>query len=62
MLSTDIEVLLLLQNALEGREFVTLSNKLCDIRDGARAHILAAEHDDAEVCCPLKGKNAVFSD
>ena len=37
------------QNALEGREFVTLSNKLCDIRDGARAHILSAEHEDAEV-------------
>ena len=38
-----------LQNVLEGGEFVTLSNKLCDIRDGARAHILAAERPEAEV-------------
>ena len=34
--------------ALEGKEFKTLSNKLCDIRDGARAHILAAEREDAD--------------
>lgn len=40
---------MLLQSVLEGGEFVTLSNKLCDIRDGARAHILAAERPEAEV-------------
>ncbi|KAK9812546.1 hypothetical protein WJX73_007871 [Symbiochloris irregularis] len=34
--------------ALEGNQFKTLSNKLCDIRDGARAHILAAEREDAD--------------
>ena len=34
--------------ALEGKEFKTLSNKLCDIRDGARAHILAAEREESD--------------
>lgn len=33
--------------ALEGHDFKTLSNKLCDIRDGARAHIVAAEKPEA---------------
>jgi nucleoside-diphosphate-sugar epimerase len=37
-----------MKTVLEGGEFNTLSNKLCDIRDGARAHILAAEREDAQ--------------
>ena len=45
----DVKYAFALQTVLEGGEFNTLSNKLCDIRDGARAHILAAEREDAEV-------------